>query len=296
MGYFTLSRGPDTFTPATGVPSNESNLFEISQDTLQGTDTVTGGAAGGFIDSLVVAPGSTFAAAQFGGVTNIEQLVVGGDNVTLLQSAVQGSSLGYFVVSSAGGNNVVDGSGVSSQLVFNAGPGNDVFKGGSGNDTFQFSPSRLDSNDIVQGGAGFDILFISSPGMMIAPQFSGVSGIDELSLVNGANNVTLLQSMVQGTSLPYFTVATTGGTNIVDGSGVSTALVFAAVSGTGNDTFTGGTGNDTFLVAASDLSAADTFSGGAGFDTLFLSTMGTVTAAQFAGVSGLEQLALTSGV
>ena len=78
--------------------AGDYNVFQFTPSTLQATDTVTGAATGGFFDVMVATASGTIAAAQFTGVTNIEQLFLstGGNNVTLTNGLVAGSSIGVF--------------------------------------------------------------------------------------------------------------------------------------------------------------------------------------------------------
>src|SRR5262249_49191599 len=91
MAVFTLTGGVDNFT---GNP-NPDNTFQCTAATLQATDTVTGGATGGFIDILSLTSPGTITAAQFAGVTNVERLTLpnGTNSVTLTNAMVAGSSL-----------------------------------------------------------------------------------------------------------------------------------------------------------------------------------------------------------
>src|SRR4051794_37706362 len=106
MSNFTLTSGVDTFT---GAPGQRNNFFFIPTN-LQGTDTVTGGATGGFIDVLSVTAGGTVTAGQFAGVTNVEELDLSasGNAVTLTNGLVAGTSTGQFTIGDGGGADVVD--------------------------------------------------------------------------------------------------------------------------------------------------------------------------------------------
>ena len=64
----TLTAGVDNFL---GVPG-DNNVFQFTPSTLQGTDTITGGGAGGFFDVMVAQAAGTIGAAQFAGVTIAE--------------------------------------------------------------------------------------------------------------------------------------------------------------------------------------------------------------------------------
>src|SRR3954470_10499750 len=111
--FFNLTPGTDTFT---GV-SNDYNAFQLDAATLQSTDTVTGGATGSFFDVIVVTAAGTIGASQFAGVTNIEQINLssGGNNVSLTNGLVAGSSTGVFTIIDGGGNDSVDASAVSTR-------------------------------------------------------------------------------------------------------------------------------------------------------------------------------------
>ena len=89
MAVFTLTPGTDNFTGLSG----EDNTFNFTQLTLQPTDTITGGAAGSFIDILALTSSGTITAAQFAGVTNFEQLsLFAPGTVTLSNGFVANSS------------------------------------------------------------------------------------------------------------------------------------------------------------------------------------------------------------
>src|SRR5262249_54442184 len=114
MATFTLIPGVDNFT---GL-SSENNLYNFTPSTLQAPDTITGGATGSFTDTRQLTASGTVTAAQFAGVTNMEELDLasGGNNVTLTNGLVAGSSLGssLFVVVDGTGNDTVDGSGINN--------------------------------------------------------------------------------------------------------------------------------------------------------------------------------------
>ena len=58
--------------------------------------------------------------------------------------------------------------------MFFASTGNDTFKGGSGNDGFIISAANLTSADTIVGGAGFDVLSITTNGTVTAANNAGV--------------------------------------------------------------------------------------------------------------------------
>src|ERR1041385_3115162 len=110
MGEFTLTSGVDNFPG--DAPGN--NFFFFTPATLQGTDTITGGSGPTFSDRMILTAGGTVTASQFAGVTNIEILALSsvGNNVTLTNGLVAGTSTGQFVVFGSGNNDAVDASGI----------------------------------------------------------------------------------------------------------------------------------------------------------------------------------------
>ena len=286
----TLTAGVDNFL---GVPG-DNNVFQFTPSTLQATDTVTGAATGGFFDVMVATASGTIAAAQFTGVTNIEQLFLstGGNNVTLTNGLVAGSSFGSFVVIDNGGSDVIDASAVSSTpIVYYAGAGADTFIGGQGNDAVFFAPANLSSADTIQGGTGIDAFSFNAAGTAAASAFTSVTGFEILNLSSAGNNVTLNNGFAASSSTGYLAITDGGGNDTVNASAVSaTTIVFFA--GAGADTFTGGSGNDAFFVAATDLNAVDTFQGGLGLDNLYFTTGGTVGPTALTNVTGVEAVVL----
>src|SRR5262245_31788363 len=89
--------------------------------------------------------------------------------------------------------------------VFTLTGGVDNFTGNAGEtNTFQFTSTTLQSTDTVTGGATgvfIDILSLTAPGTVTATQFAGVTDVEQLTLPDGTNSVTLTNGMVAGSSL-----------------------------------------------------------------------------------------------
>lgn len=146
--FYSLTPGLDNFT---GLP-DDYNAFQLTPGTLQSTDTVTGGAAGSFIDLIVVTAAGTISGSQFTGVSGIEQLNLAsdGNDVTLIDSMVAATSTGYFAVVDGGGSDVIDASGIGIKpVVLFAASGNDLFKGGHGNDAVVIAATDLTAADTI---------------------------------------------------------------------------------------------------------------------------------------------------
>ena len=47
----------------------------------------------------------------------------------------------------------------------------------------------LSAADTLAGGAGFDILSLTTAGVVFGPQLAGVSGLEQLNLTSGFNNI-----------------------------------------------------------------------------------------------------------
>jgi VCBS repeat-containing protein len=293
--FFNLTPGTDNLT---GLP-DDYNAFQLTPSTLQSVDTVTGGAAGSFYDVLVVTAAGTILGSQFSGVTNVEQfnLFSGGNNVTLTNGLVAGSSLGFFAILDGGGNDTVDASAVSTTpMVFYAAGGSDTLKGGGGNDAIVIAAANLTSADTIQGGAGIDNLYFSTAGTVAASAFTNVSGIEGIGLSSLGNSVTLTNAMVASSNNGGFAVADGAGDDTVDASGITNGTAISFFASSGGDTFRGGNGPNGYVFTATDLTSADTVTGSAGSaDNLFISTAGTLSAAAFTNVTGIEGLVLANG-
>jgi hypothetical protein len=292
--FFSLTPGKDDVA---GLSDNY-NAFQLTPATLQSTDTIVGAAAGGFIDLVVVTAPGTISAAQFSGVTNIEELELshGGSNVTLTDGLVAGTSIGYFAIADSDSNDTVDASAVGAMpIVFFSG-GGDSFSGGHGNDALVIASADLTATETIQAGAGIDNLYLTTSGTVSASAFAHVSGIEGLVLANGINNVTLTGGLTAATSIGYFAVAGGTANDTIDAGGIGNGIpiAFFGIAG-GDDTFTGGSENDSFLFTADQLTAADTVVGGGGSDTLWITAGGTTDASSLAHVSGIEGVFLQNG-
>ena len=211
MAVFTLTPGTDNFTGLSG----EDNTFNFTQLTLQPTDTITGGAAGSFIDILALTSVGTITAAQFAGVTNFEQLsLFAPGTVTLSNGFVANSSRagGRMLIVGSSGNDTIDGSQITNVVgldVF-AQDGDDTVIGGNGDDTLvghTVVNVFAAEHDFLSGGAGNDTLFGEA-----ADTLSGGAGFDVLQVINDfAMNLDLdatgIEYVVSGFGNDIYTAA-----------------------------------------------------------------------------------------
>ena len=294
MATFTLTVGPDNFT---GI-ANEFNTFNFTPTTLSASDTITGIVSASFFDALQLTAGGTVTAAQFAGVTNIELLLLSaaGNNVTLANGLVAGSSAGAFVVIGAAGNDTVNASAVTNgmPIVFSGNGGSDTFVGSSGVNISYFNAGDLTAADTVTGGVGTDTIVIASAGTLAASAFTNVTGIETLYLNTAGNNVTLTNGLVAGSSAGAFVVIGAAGNDAVNASGVTNGMPIVFSGNGGSDTFVGSSGVNISYFDAGDLTAADTVTGGVGTDTIVIASAGTLAASAFTNVTGIETLYLNT--
>ena len=249
------------------------------------------------MDTIWLNAAGAVEALGFSNVSGVEGLVLGGagNSLTLSNQVVGSSGNGQFVVTSLGGTNAVDASGVTNtnSIIFNAGSGVDTFIGGAGNDAFLFSAAAdLTSADRVTGGTGVDTIWLNGAGTVAAGAFANVSAVEALVLSAGGSNVTLTNALVGTSSTGTFAVGDRGGDDVVNASGITNNTPILFFAGTGNDTFIGGNGTDAFVFAAANLTSTDTLQGGGGVDNVFIVSSGVVGAAAFTNVSGVEAVVL----
>lgn len=150
-----------------------------------------------------------------------------------LSNSMTGSNAGFSELHGGDGNDTLYGGASGTALYGDAGA--DVYHGGTGNDSLYVDAADLGTPSNIDGGAGFDWVYITMT--------TGINlDITSLMSIEGAAGGT-------GNDIIFTT-----------GSG---AVSFAG--GAGNDSLTGGSGNDYLHGGA----GADTLRGGAGDDTLY---------------------------
>jgi Ca2+-binding RTX toxin-like protein len=291
---FTAASGADTLKGGNG-----NDVFLFAPANLTSGDTIIGGS--GF-DYIQFTQAGTVAGSAFTNVSGVDALLLGGagNNVTLTDQLVNSADSNQFTVRALGsGTNTVDGSALTSThtVIFYAGTGTDTLKGGAGSDSFVFTGAAdLTSADTVTGGSGIDSLLFVNGGTVASTGFANVSGVELLALSTAGNNVTLTNNLVASSSIGAFVVATQGGSNVVDASGVTNGVSLISLDGANSaDTIKGGSGSDAFLFAVGDLTSADVLQGGGGTDAIYLTGSGTVAASAFTNVSGVEELVFLGG-
>ncbi|HEX8379403.1 MAG TPA: M10 family metallopeptidase C-terminal domain-containing protein [Allosphingosinicella sp.] len=286
--YLWSGGGNDTAMGGAG-----SDIFFFG-GTLDSADVVRGGSDS---DTLVV-QGAYGALALTPNVTEIEAIsLLAGSNTTFgepgtnrfdyvitthdsnfapgLQARINGSAL------LAGEDFTFDGSAeTDASFVVYGGKGKDTLTGGLGNDIFFFAEERFASGDTVNGGAGYDGMFLRGNYTIDfnAPGYAGLfTNIENLTLTSTTDeryargggtefdyNITLSDAIVgagqQMTVSGALLMATE--TMIVDASQESDGSL-RLFGGAAGDTLKGGAMND---LLHGNL-GADSLSGGGGSDT-----------------------------
>ncbi|MCB1528035.1 MAG: cadherin-like domain-containing protein [Hyphomicrobiaceae bacterium] len=154
---------------------------------------------------------------------------------------------------------------VTSVELIDAGAGNDIVTGSAGNDTIRAGAgddwiNGGDGNDtftIVGGGEGFDV-FVGGGG---SDTILGSPWADTIALANVIGNLDGIETIDGGDG--YDTVKLTTGDDSLDLSAITLTSIELIDGGTGNDTITGSWGNDTIRAGAGN----DHVDGGGGNDT-----------------------------
>ncbi|WP_439813860.1 beta strand repeat-containing protein [Zavarzinia sp. CC-PAN008] len=179
---------------------------------------------------------------------------------------------------------------------FTGSVGVDSFIGGVAADLFNFQTTHLAGTDTVAGGGGaaIDQLRFTTAGTVAAGAFARVSGIELITLANGANTLTLTDALVASATGAVLSIAGNMGNDSVDASALTGGNAIDITGSGGVDTVIGGLGADTFRFTATALTAADRVTGGGGtaVDQLVLTSAGSVA---LAGVTGIERITLANG-
>lgn len=304
-GHFVVTGGAGADSINLGGPS------------VLAASTIDGGAG---YDTLSLngdyAAGVTFSATT---VTNVENLVLSTghtydlttDDNTVAAAAtltVDGSGLGAgnalqfdgsaetdgsFSIDGGAGDDTLTGGANADTFDLSLG-GTDTVSGGNGDDTFSLGAS-FDSNDKIDGGAGYDVLKLDGNYFALGPiGATTLKNVDEIDLSTGvgprtyALTVTSDFVVAAGDTLKVDasaltasdsaqvneSVETDGHLDFIGGGGDDIAYGGALadtldLSGGGDDLVSGGGGDDTILVGGT-LTEDDGINGGAGNDTLAL--------------------------
>ena len=239
-------------------------------------------------------------------MTNIEALnLAGGSNYNITSGNLS-------IAASAGSNTLgVDASalGQSDSLTFNGGQetdgtfsitsnaGTNILTGGSGDDFFRMG-GNFNSNDQIDGGGGYNYVYLAGNYANLTLLQSMLTNIEALNLAGGYNySITSTNLTVPADVNSTFGVNAgdlgSSDTLVFDGS-QETSGQFAITSNAGTNVLTGGSGNDIFLMGA-DFNTNDTLNGGSGYNYVDLAGNYTGLTLQQSMMTNIEALNLAGG-
>jgi Ca2+-binding RTX toxin-like protein len=256
------------------------NLFLVSNSTVLGGSTFTGGAG---LDTLEITQPITLSGSGFSNIVGIEALSLTSSSSVTIGSLVSGLNTLF----TGTGPDTIDATAYVSKLTIDAsadtvitGTG-DSLVGSSSGDLFILPSTDVLSVSTITGGSGKDTLALATALTSNDSFGANINGIEGLSLT-GSSAVSLGSS-----------AATIGFASVIAGTGGDSITQLAG--DTLHLTLLGGTGNDSFSVANTTLLGNDSVSGGGGTDTLNIGSAGTLGDSVFGNnISGIQVLQLTS--
>jgi Ca2+-binding RTX toxin-like protein len=304
---FRLSSGLDTMDGGGGFDIvsvsgsiGNDNVFTVIQNIGTPTDIVVNGSAHS-VDLTQIEQ------ISLQGSTGDDDVFVFGDALSPMRIlAILGMGEDHVNTENASVGQVVYAYGEEGVDVFRSGPGADIFYGGDDFDSFLMNPNSFDSDDLFDGGSGFNELIVIAPPIgttVIASipsgfevtntSYSGATialnmGSLEVALeggdviVSGSNNDDVIRTFDSGSDLapPLApeTLLITGLPGTITLLGVTSTSTVDIHGQGGDDTFEslgnsgatvnfhGDSGDDRFVVTAESELAH--FFGGAGLDTV----------------------------
>ena len=268
-----------------------NDVFRFTKAGLDG-DTVQGG---GGIDTLLLTTVGGLGGTALANVTGVETIrfAMGGNALALVDANFAGVESGIITVIGGGGPNLVDaGQLTSGRIDVTAGKDSDNLIGGASADVFRFAAVDLTALDAVDGGAGYDTLFLTTTGTV--GSLAGLSGFEEIVLATDGNAITLADgnATAGGGSIR---IRGSAGDDTVNASAFTAFSSINVTAGAGGDELRGGAGGDDFRFAHNQLTAADTVAGGDGYDELRIETAGALADDALANVTGIEAIYLNTG-
>lgn len=294
----TGGTGADTLN-INNLPLNTSVSLGDGADNLTVQGTRTGGtlAGGNGADTLTLGGAANLVAANISG---FETLVTGGNNVTLSTAqfagfaAVNGTGTITFndnasATHLAGGTSTTFQLAAGGQSFTGNAAVNYGITGGAGNDSITLA--SVDTNDVVNGGAGVDTFEITND--VVAGAGVNVNDLSNIEVItvtadqtNGnALTLTLTSDVTATSGAGSLAVNINGGASQVVVAYGAGSTVGAAITGsTGADTITGGAQADTIVGGDGDdivinSAGADRITLGAGNDQVTMSTANDTYAA-----------------
>jgi len=335
----SATRASDTLADAMTVNLGSNAAGTTAAAASGATIAALGGAAGGVVLAVSLANEETITINSLGGAnfigtltdTSAKVLNITGAQALTINSLTSGvmttldasamtanltingnSGTTASTITGGSGNDTLLGStkadtinGGAGNDSITAGAGADSVSGGDGDDTFTVSTITdfTLALETVNGGAGNDTLSFTEAATttLTAANLTGISGIEQISIANGANaiSVTLTDAVytANGQALKIIDGTLTGGALTLDGSALSAANVVDVTANTStnvNDSLVGGAANDIFRFSATTgLEAGDSVTGGAGTDTIILAASAADVTAVLTNVRTVENITTT---
>ena len=242
-----------------------SLTLDFSEAATKGTVNYTGGAG---VDIIT------------GGTLN-DVITTGGGNDT--------------VTSTSGVNTIDTGAGVD---IINMGTGVDVISSGDGNDTIVAGASDLLANDVIDGGAGTDVLEFAATTYSDESVFGGLTnvesikgtaanGISQTLTFNGNIDTTIIDASAAGNTILNLNAGYTNATTVKLGADTTNADVIVNGGATA--------ANIDLTVTATDSGSFDTgtsITGGTGTDTITLTNTAATDAMVLTNATSIDVLNL----
>ena len=176
------------------------------------------------------------------------------------------------------------------------GTGNDTVNSGAANDTIVSTSANLTSNKTIDGGAGTDILSLSTDGStVIDSDFTNISNVETLTAAADSQMTITLGALAKDAGIATVTLTdTTAADTLTVGAGFTNALAVNLRSdGTAGATVSAAayTGTLTVNAAATDLdSNASTTEGTGTADELKITGSAALTVVDLQSVTNVEKV------
>lgn len=274
----------------------------ISADVTSAT-SIQGGTG---TDTLEIVDAATVLDADFTLSTSLEKLVLSKDGAHSVTVGDLAKAAGLTTID-ASMDNVTDPTVPAAQTTASSitvnmtNDANMTITTGKGDDTITMKATQLTATDVIDAGLGSDTLTLTGIANLTDAAFTGVSGVEKLSLGNGDGQKVVLGTEAAAAGILEID-ATVGAGNSVTIDASASTLPLKITTDTGADTVILGAGvstvdvaagNDTIKTTSANLTSADNITGGAGTDTLVITDAANLTDSAFTNIATMEVVKLS---